>query len=149
MSTTSTDVKLRPATELDLEDISAIDEKITGAYHPDTWERRLTYYLRRDPDASIVAELEGRVVGFMLGELRSGEFGLEEPTGWVEVLGVDPSCRGMGLGQRLAAGMFDHFRKGGATTVRTLVDDERQDLTAFFRSLGFAPSTLRPFVKSL
>ena len=79
--------------DTDLGGIIAIDEKIGGEpTGPDVWESRLSYYTRRDPEASVVAEVDGTVVGFMLGEVRSGEFGLEEPTGWIEVLGVDPGA---------------------------------------------------------
>src|SRR4029079_1770597 len=100
----------------------AIDEKISGKYRPEVWENRILYYLRRDPESSVVAESGGRVVGFMLGEVRSGEFGLEEPTGWIEVLGVDPETRGGGIGRRLAEAMLLHFRTKGGTTVPTLAD---------------------------
>lgn len=149
MQTLATDVRIRPANELDLEAITEIDEKIGGVYRPDVWERRMAYYIRRDPDSSVVAEIEGKVVGFMLGEVRSGEFGLDEPTGWVEVLGVDPSCRGMGIGQRLAEAMFAHFRRRDAAVVRTLVEAERGDLVRFFESVGFEAGRLLPLVKRL
>lgn len=149
MQTLATDVRIRPANELDLQAITEIDEKIGSSYRPEVWERRLAYYIRRDPDSSVVAEIEGKVVGFMLGEVRSGEFGLDEPTGWVEVLGVDPSCRGLGIGQRLAEAMFEHFRRQGAGIVRTLVEAERGDLTRFFASLGFEAGRLLPLVKHL
>ena len=67
----------------------------------------------------------------MLGEVRSGEFGLEEPTGWVEVLGVDPGFRGKAIGRRMAEAMLEHFRAQGAHSVRTLVDEEmRRDRAA-------------------
>jgi len=79
----TTGVRIRPMNELDIEGICRIDEKITGRYRPEVWEQRAAYYIRRDPDSSQVAEVDGRVVGFMLGEVRGGEFGLEEPTGWV------------------------------------------------------------------
>lgn len=149
MARETPDVRIRSADELDLEAITAIDEKIGGEYRPEVWERRLSYYLRRDPEASVVAEAGGKVVGFMLGELRSGEFGLDEPTGWVEVLGVDPDFRGRALGRRLAEAMLGYFRRQGATSVRTLVDEERSDIRGFFTSLGFEAGALRPFVKRL
>ena len=57
--------------------------------------------IRRDPDSSQVADSGGKVVGFMLGEVRGGEFGLEEPTGWVEFFGVDPQAREKGVGRSL------------------------------------------------
>lgn len=146
---TATEVKIRPMDELDIGDIVALDEKIGGQYRPDVWESRATYYLRRDPDGSLVAEVDGQVVGFMLGEVRSGEFGLDETSGWIDQLGVDPEVRGQAIGRRLAAGMMEHFRERGATSVRTLVDEEREDVRSFFDSLGFEPSSLRPFVKTL
>jgi ribosomal protein S18 acetylase RimI-like enzyme len=135
--------------ETDIGAIVSIDEKIGGVYRPEVWERRLAYYIRRDPEASQVAEVDGEVAGFMLGEVRAGEFGLEEPTGWVEVLGVDPAHRGRAIGRRLGEAMLAHFRARGAKSVRTLVDETMDGLGRFFISLGFAPGTLRSFVKNL
>ncbi|MFL6197127.1 MAG: GNAT family N-acetyltransferase [Thermoanaerobaculia bacterium] len=149
MTETDSGIRIRPLDELDISGIVAIDEKISGRYRPEVWERRIGYYLRRDPEASIVAEIDGKVAGFMLGEVRSGEFGLDEPTGWIEVLGVDPAQRGKSLGRRMAEAILEHFRRQGAHSVRTLVDEEREDIHHFFTSLGFDPSGLRPFVKTL
>jgi len=149
MTETTPGVRIRPLDELDISDIVAIDEKISGRYRPEVWERRIGYYLRRDPDSCVVAEVGGRGVGFMLGEIRSGEFGLEEPTGWIEVLGVDPEARGQSVGRKMAESMLDYFRTQGAHSVRTLVDDDREELSGFFTSLGFQPASLRPFVRTL
>jgi ribosomal protein S18 acetylase RimI-like enzyme len=149
MNETTADVQIRCLEDTDLGDITAIDEKMGGGYRPQVWERRMAYYFRRDPEASVVAESGGRVVGFMFGEVRSGEFGMEEPTGWIEVLGVDPELRGRAVGRQLAERMMDYFRRSGATTVRTLVDAEMVGIERFFESLGFEPSSLRPFVKRL
>lgn len=143
------EIRIRGLDTADFGDIVAIDEKITGHYRPDTWETRCMYYLRRDPDAALVAVDDGQVVGFMLGEVRSGEFGLDEPTGWIEVLGVDPEHRGKAIGRRLADAILSHFEGRGAKSVRTLVDEEMGDIAGFFESLGFQPSTLRPYAKSL
>src|SRR4028118_2200543 len=114
MADTPTQSRIRPLDEMDISAIVGIDEKIGGAYRPEVWERRIGYYMRRDPETSVVAEVDGRVVGFMLGEVRSGEFGLEEPTGWIEVLGVDPEHRGRALGRPLAEGPSPYFRERGA-----------------------------------
>ncbi len=141
--------EIRILDTIDIGAVTDIDEKITGKYRPDEWERRIAYYLRRDPDAALVAEVDGQVVGFMLGEVRSGEFGLEEPTGWIEVLGVDPEWRGASAGRRLAEALLDHFKAQGATSVRTLVDETMGDVAGFFGSLGFEPAPLKPFVKTL
>ncbi|MHC4550040.1 MAG: GNAT family N-acetyltransferase [Planctomycetota bacterium] len=144
------DITLRPITELDIEAVSAIDEKITGTYRPEDWERRFAYYLRRDPELSLVADAGGSVVGFMLGEVRAGEFGLDEPAGWIEVMGVDPGHQGRAIGRRLLEGMLDNFKSRGATAVRTLVDEEgQQELLSFFGALGFAPTPIRTLSRDL
>ena len=145
----SDDVSIRSVSELDIEDIAAIDEKIGGEYRPEVWERRIVYYARRDPDASLAAEADGEVVGFMLDEVRSGEFGLEEPTGWIEVLGVDPDFRGRAVGRRLAEAIVASFRDRGAKEIRTLVDDSMEDIKGFFEALGFAAAPITPMVLDL
>lgn len=141
----SNDVTIRQLDTVDIGDVVRIDESITGEYRPEVWETRCGYYLRRDPEAALVAVAEGRVVGFMLGEVRSGEFGLEEPTGWIEVLGVEPEFRGRSVGRRLGEAILAHFRERGATSVRTLVDESMDEIAGFFESMGFEPATLRPY----
>ena len=135
-------MRIRPLDELDIGAIVRIDERITGIYRPDVWERRAGYYLRRDPDASQVAEVEGRVVGFLLGDLRAGEFGIEEPSGWIERFGIDPDHRGRDLGKQMFEAICAHFRAQGATTVRTLVDRDEPAIGGFLKALGFHPSAL-------
>ena len=143
MPETTTDVKIRPLDELDLNGIVRIDEKISGIYQPEIWESRTAYYLRRDPGASQVAEVDGKVVGFMFGDLRAGEFGIEEPSGWVERFGIDPDYRGKDLGRKLFEAVCAHFRAEGAQTVRTLVDSNDIKLSGFLGAIGFTPSALQ------
>lgn len=149
MTDDKAEVRIRPLDELDIDDIVAIDEKIGGEYRPEVWETRVGYYLRRDPEGPVVAEVDGQVIGFMLGEVRSGEFGLEEPTGWIEVLGVDPDQRGQSAGRLMAEALLQRFRDQGVIRVRTLVDEDMDELRSFFTALGFEPSSLRPFEKTL
>ena len=144
-----TEARVRPLTELDIDAVTRIDEKITGRYRPEVWEQRVVYYIRRDPDAPKVAEVDGRVVGFMLGEVRGGEFGLEEPTGWIEFFGVDPAARGGGIGRLLAQELLDHFSAQGAHIARTMVARQDRDIDAFLRAMGFAPAALTALERRL
>lgn len=136
------EARIRPLDDRDLGAIVRIDERISGQYRPDVWEKRVMYYLRRDPDASQVAEVDGQVVGFMLGEVRTGEFGLEEPGGWIERFGIHPDHRGRDLGKQMFAAMRAHFQSQGATTIRTLVDRGDRNVRGFLEALGFAPGSL-------
>jgi ribosomal protein S18 acetylase RimI-like enzyme len=143
------EARIRPLTELDIDAITRIDERITGKYRPEVWEQRVVYYIRRDPDAPKVADLDGKVVGFMLGEVRGGEFGLEEPTGWIEFFGVDPSARGSGIGRRLTDALLAHFRSQGARIARTVVATRDKEIDTFIRAMGFAPAPLTALEKAL
>jgi ribosomal protein S18 acetylase RimI-like enzyme len=143
------DVKIRPVTELDIESICKIDERITGHYRPEVWEDRVMYYIRRDPDSSQVAESAGNVVGFMLGEVRGGEFGLEEPTGWVEFFGVDPNAREKGVGRSLIEALLLRFKAKGAHVARTMVRAQDKEIDAFIRRMGFVPAPVAALEKRL
>lgn len=143
MPETSTAVRIRPLDELDISAIVRIDEKISGIHRPGFWEERIMYYMRRDPGASQVAEIGGRVVGFMLGDLRAGEFGLEEPCGWIERFGIDPDHRGQDLGRRMFEAIRTHFAAEGAKNVRTLVDTTDGGVAGFLKAVGFTPSPLQ------
>lgn len=149
MSEISNAIEVRAISELDLGDIVRIAESNRNAYQPDLWEDRVTYYLRRDPEGSMVAEADGKVVGFMLGDVRAGEFGIEEPSGWIEVIGVDPESAGRGVGKALGEAMLAGYRARGVKRVRTMVDQSMPEVERFFRALGFEPDTLRPYVKQL
>ena len=100
------------------------------------------YYMRRDPDACQVAELGNKVVGFMLADLRGGEFGLEETSGWVERFGVDPDFQGRSIGRRLFVAVVDHMKRQGAVTMRTLVEKSDSELASFLRAVGFENAPL-------
>ncbi len=143
------EVLVRQIDDLDISAVVEIDERIGGVYRPEVWERRISYHLRRDPETALVAEHEGEVVGFMLGDVRSGEFGLDEPTGWIEVVGVDPRTRGLGVGRKLAEEMMSRFRARGAGKVRTLVEDGREELVKFFGSVGFEAAQLIALVRTI
>lgn len=149
MPEVTSDVRVRPLDELDLDGIVRIDEKITGQYQPDAWEKRVMFYIRRDPGASQVAESGGRVVGFMLGDCRAGEFGLEAPSGWIERFGIDPDFRGKELGRRMFDAICAHFKSEGATSVRTLVDRREEGLSGFLTAVGFGESPLVALERTL
>ena len=143
------DVVIRPMTELDIEGITRIDERITTHYRPDVWERRVGYYIRRDAESSQVAVVAGAVAGFMMGEVRGGEFGLDEPTGWIEFFGVDPDVRGRDLGRKLIDALLAHFRAQGAHIARTMVATKDQDIAGFLKAMQFAPAPVTALEKRL
>jgi GNAT superfamily N-acetyltransferase len=91
----------------------------------------------------LVAEAEGRVVGFVIGEVRDWEFG-SPPCGWVFAIDVDPRARQRGIGTRLLAGMRERFERVGVDMLRTLLARENTLLLSFFRSQGMTAGRLIP-----
>ncbi|MEO6463670.1 MAG: GNAT family N-acetyltransferase [Candidatus Eisenbacteria bacterium] len=149
MAVEASNLVVRPLADTDIEAITRIDEKVGGAYRPDFWEDRVAYYLRRDPESSRVAEIAGVVVGFMLGDVRGGEFGLEERSGWIERFGVDPAHRGRGVGREMFDALAAHFRGLGAAKLRTFVDSSQAENAKFLAAVGFGPSRLTALEKPL
>ena len=85
----------------DLEAITTIDKKVLGQYRPEYWRRKMRLLENDSPTASLVAELDGQVVGFILGEASGWQYGVPETVGHIDTLGVDPEFQGRFLGRRL------------------------------------------------
>lgn len=60
-------VKLRRLTINDLDAVTEIDKSLLGKMRRDYWEAKLNYVDKLSPVPSLVAEAEGKVVGFILG----------------------------------------------------------------------------------
>jgi len=131
-------VEIRSLTCADIDDIVAIDKKVTGEAKPDYWHRKLEAYLG-NPDTCIAAVLDGKVVGFILGHVKGGEFGSSDGTGWIELMGVDPQYKQQGIGTLLYECIEQYFRQVGVTKVYTLVtwNDRTGILLHYFDNLGF------------
>ena len=122
----------------DLGIVVAIDEKLTGQTRKDYWRTRFDIAALRPPWMSSVAERDGRVVGFLFGWVGESEFGIAGPTGWIDLIGVDPAYRGRGV----AHALVDRFIRGGRELrairkVATLIDLGQADVREFFVGEGF------------
>ncbi|OGL18127.1 MAG: hypothetical protein A3F92_10830 [Candidatus Rokubacteria bacterium RIFCSPLOWO2_12_FULL_71_22] len=131
-------ITVRAAEPSDLAAIMRIDEKLTALSRKDYWRTRLDIAALRPPWMSSVAEMDGRIVGFLFGWVAESEFGMSGPTAWIDMIGVDPAYRGRGVGQALA----ERFVSGGQELrairkVATLIDLGQADVREFFTRLGF------------
>jgi len=128
-------VNIREAEPVDVDAVAALDARITGLAKPDYWRRAYTRYGTRPTRYFLVAEVEGQVRGFVLGEERAWEFG-SPPSGWVFAIGVDPEAREGGIGSRLFAAICARMKASGVKTVRTMLARDDALNMAFFRSQG-------------
>jgi ribosomal protein S18 acetylase RimI-like enzyme len=140
----------------DLDEVLRIQEKILGEQNLDNSERLTSlkdttiYHLQHgDPLMNLGAEIDGKLVGFVIGEIRRWEFGQGEMAGWILILGVDQEYQGMGVGHKLGEMLLSHFRKKNVRKVRTLVEWHEGDLISYFKTLGFNMLNMLPLEKEI
>ena len=125
----------------DLPDVVKIDADASGRRRPEYFELMLMRALNFcGLQMSLVAELEGRVVGYMIVSLYYGEYGISEPTASIDAIGVAEDTRRMGVGHALMAQFRSNAAAIGVSTVRTEVEWDDFDLLAYFRGEGFKPA---------
>ncbi len=140
----------------DLEDILGIQEKIVADQQPQNADKLASlkdttiYHLQQgDPLMNLGAEIDGKLVGFVIGEIRRWEFGRAEMIGWILLLGVDREYQGMGVGRKLGDTLVDHFRKKNVRKIQTLVEWHEGELISYFKSLGFSMLQMLPLEKEI
>ena len=142
-------VAVRPARAGDLGAVVALDARVTGLPKRAYWQGVSRRY---GPAAAgrhfLVAEAGGRVVGFIIGEVRDWEFG-SPPCGWVFGIDVDPDARQAGVGTRLLAAIAARFKRQGVRTIRTLLARDNALVLSFFRSQGMMVGPFIPLEMAL
>jgi GNAT superfamily N-acetyltransferase len=134
----------------DLDAIVAIDEKLTGQTRKDYWRTRLDLAALRPPWMSLVAERDARVVGFLFGWVGESEFGIAVPTGWIDLVGVHPAYRGLGVARALLERFVDGGRELRAIRkIATLIDLDQADVREFFVGQGFHHGPMVQLERSL
>ena len=140
MNQSAIHIRLMQAKDFDA--VVAIDQKIVGKARPDYFEMKfeMLFESRDYVPTSLVAEDDNRnVVGFVMGTLYVGEFGIFGEQATLDTLGVEPDHQNQGIGKRLLDEFMDHLRSLDVKKVSTLVDTEDK-LMDFFRVNRFSPS---------
>lgn len=120
----------------DADDIGRIQAAITKSPAKIDFRQIIEEQVQSDKDASFVAEIDGRVVGFMISRIVYGGFGLEKGA-WIVTLGVEPQFMGRDIGKKLAEEIFTVYRDRGIKHVFTSVRWDSVDLLSFFKTLDF------------
>jgi ribosomal protein S18 acetylase RimI-like enzyme len=129
-------VKLRILTIKDLEAVAEIDFSLLGKMRKDYWEARLE---RAETSGvpSLAAEVDGKVIGFILGSASGWEYGIPENVGWIDTLGVIKAFQKKGVARILFNEMMSMFKKVGVDTMYVFVNWKDWDLLMFFDKMGF------------
>jgi len=146
MATGELQIRVRRMTEADLPKVREIDQELVGPDRSVSWPLRVEahwWVYRGMPN--FVAELDDRIVGFILGDLRGSEYG-PEVSGWIDVMGVSPEHQGKGIGRRLVEAFCGECR-GQGFNVRIVAVGSDNRLSRFATSLGFTKGDLVGYEK--
>jgi predicted N-acetyltransferase YhbS len=149
MDSSSINIRLMKADDFDA--VVEIDEKVLKTSRPDYYKMKFEKLVRSGDyvPTSLVAEEDGKVIGFVMGELFQGEYGIAEEKATLDTIGVHPDYQHMGIGERLITEFMDHLKKLGVEKVNTLVDWDDSGLTHFFSMNHFSPSKTINLERSL
>jgi ribosomal protein S18 acetylase RimI-like enzyme len=136
----------------DFDAVVGIDAKVLKASRPDYYKLKFEKLFQSKDylPTSLVAEGEdGTVVGFVMGELYIGEYGISRERATLDTIGVDPSCQHTGIGKQLINEFMDHLKTLGVQKINTLVDWNDSKLIHFFSANQFSPSRTINLERSL
>ena len=141
-------IKFRKLSVEDLPQIIHIQEIITKKK---IGLKKITQWgdtIQNDSSLSLVALDEDQVVGFIISEIMTNSFGLDQ-SGWIKIIGVHPKFMGAGIGQSLITQLFKQFKKKKIMEIYTAAQWDAVDILSFFKSIGFDRSNFINLYKNL
>jgi ribosomal protein S18 acetylase RimI-like enzyme len=157
----SKEVKVRPMLETDLPRVNEIDRMLFGEQRVPTWPFSFeVYWTVHEPKLKLVAEVAGRVVGFVVGTIVEEEHSqsvlnlrhsIGRPTqnrqvGWIDMIGVDLESQGLGVGRTLVSAFSSECKRAGAA-VKGIARENDTRLRAFLTGAGLKASNLVMYEK--
>jgi GNAT superfamily N-acetyltransferase len=134
-------VLVRSLKQADAPRLVRMDQAITGRNRSAWYEGKLKRAITEsDLNISLGAEVDGCVVGAILGSLHYGEFGLPEPIAVLDTILVDPGHGRHGIGTVLLDQLVKNLGALGIERLRTEVAWDEHDLNRFLGRRGFAPA---------
>jgi len=127
---------IRRVKKEDSKDIARIFASIVKRYKEIDFDRLIYEQVRNTGMANFVAEIKGKVVGFIISYTLSGGFGIDK-SAWIAMVGVDPKYMGRGIGKAMAEELFRFYKDQGISNIYTSVRWDSTDLLSFFKTLKF------------
>ena len=129
------DVRIRTFEMRDYDEVAALWLAAGISLHLSDDAPSIERKLERDPELFIVGELEGRIVGAVLGCYDGRR-------GWVNHLAVAPDRQREGVGSMLMAELEARFRAIGCVKVNLLIEPDNAGVQRFYDRIGYARDEL-------
>jgi len=144
-------ITMRNLRQGDLEEIIRIDSLATGFPRNSYFKRKFERIFGEDHQLliSLVMTDGDKVVGYIMGEANTGEYGIPEAVASVDTIGVDPAYKRMGIGAMLLEEYCGLAAKAGIELMTTLISQDYPDIIEFFKAQGFNQAKMVALDKKL
>lgn len=130
------EIRLRPFSIADLPRVLEIEP--ASFRMVDAWSKPIfRKWYRQCPDLFIVAEISGTIAGYMCTSI-------EQKTGEIESIAVDPAFRRQGVASALMDHTLREMHASGITTMELQVRTTNTGGIRFWQNAGFSPSSILP-----
>ena len=126
----------------DVDAIVEIDAKVLGEERPIYYDRKCALALDDSMQmvTSLVGVYEDKVIGFIMGNVFLGEFGIPESMATLDTIGVHPDYQGQGVAIELIKQFVTNLKKAQVEHVYTFVNWNDWEMLKFLEKSGFGPS---------
>ena len=131
---------------MDIDDISQVyhlgetlftSEEFPVLYR--TWDPfEVTHYFTSNPEYCMVAEIDDRIVGFVIGTTVEKEGTAWKKYGYLVWIGVDDRYQRKNLGSRLYRRLEEKFLKDGVRMMIADTEADNKKALSFFKDEGFS-----------
>ncbi|MBW7949462.1 MAG: GNAT family N-acetyltransferase [Pseudorhodoplanes sp.] len=134
-------IPVRAMAEKDLQALVAIDRRITGRDRTEYYRRKVDEALHESGvRVSLVAEIDGVPVGFVMARVDLGEFGHIATTAVMDTIGVDTEYRDRGVGRALLSQLLINLATLRVERILTNLEWRDHELLGFLDRCGFQTS---------
>ena len=136
-------IRIRLMKADDFDAVVRIDEKVVQAPRREYYDLKFEKLFKSKdyvPTSLVALDENDEVVGFVMGELYMGEYGIFQEEARLDTIGVDPDRQQSGIGEKLIDEFMDHLKNIGVKKVNTLVEWNDSKLIHFFSANQFKPS---------
>lgn len=141
-------VDIRDLREEDIDAVLAIDQKVAGDDRATTYAISPSSDIAGELDVSVVAEVSGKVVGFLLGQLADSRYETAD-TAWLRLIGIAPDYQRLGIGSRMMQAFLERCRRKKVQSVRIMISWNDWWMLSFVGSLGFTRAERVEYFKTI